>query len=211
MQISTTPDRLTITATGLRNLTIGLAILGFLALQWWQMPGGACDRGLCCGRGGGRADHALRPWPVSAGGGSHHQPFDHKPQDPVWRRQPDSAPGHPCRGRGHVAAVQRVKPELPLRGGADKWRALAPGPRLRGRHPGPCCCGCDQCLGWGGACAQGLTLCRPRRIAPQFPEACRFRSLWRKARDRHPSARLRPRVPFRFARWFRRPISGQTQ
>lgn len=40
MQISATPDRLTITATGLRNLTIGLAILGFLALQWWLMPGG---------------------------------------------------------------------------------------------------------------------------------------------------------------------------
>jgi hypothetical protein len=38
MQISSTPDRLEITVSGLRNLWIGLAIIAVLGLQWWFVP-----------------------------------------------------------------------------------------------------------------------------------------------------------------------------
>jgi hypothetical protein len=38
VQITSTPDRLTITVSGLRNLWIGGAILAVLAAQWWFIP-----------------------------------------------------------------------------------------------------------------------------------------------------------------------------
>jgi hypothetical protein len=40
MQIASTPDRLDISVSGLRNLWIGLAILAVLGAQWWLVPGG---------------------------------------------------------------------------------------------------------------------------------------------------------------------------
>lgn len=38
MQISSTPDRLVVSVSGLRNLWIGLAIIAVLGLQWWLLP-----------------------------------------------------------------------------------------------------------------------------------------------------------------------------
>jgi hypothetical protein len=40
MQIDATPDRLHISVSGLRNLSIGAAIIAVLGLQWWFVPGG---------------------------------------------------------------------------------------------------------------------------------------------------------------------------
>lgn len=39
MQITSTPDRLSIRVSGLRNLWIALAILAVFGAQWWLLPG----------------------------------------------------------------------------------------------------------------------------------------------------------------------------